>query len=198
MKMRDKTTKYTSHLSGVGGVAVLWAGITVAMRRAGLHFIDPRPISYLGVDPQSAKLFSGTLILSAIFFVWFGIYIKRTFQVKGRFLLYLVIGQIGQIIAAIAPYGKDSAYRLLHTIAAFTLAFSLPFLIGSFASSQRSSRHYSTYKWLFRFELVAFVVGIGLFIFTKGIAPLGEALPALGFHIWIIAVTFFMYKEFNQ
>ncbi len=102
---------------------------------------------------------------------------------------YFLIGQAGQIIAAFTPYGMDSSLRLVHTLAAYTLAFSLPLLIRQFARSQAKSG-LNIYRRLFLLELLLFVVGIGIFSFTKGIAPLGEALPAVGFHLWIFVVTF--------
>ncbi len=181
---------YAWRYSGLIGVAILWFGISLAMFRTGLSFIDNRPISYLGVDPASSVLFSISLLASAFLFISFGFYVRQVFNVTNRFLPYLIIGQIGQIIAAIAPYGMQSQYKRIHTVAAFVLAFSLPFLIRAFAHSQANSRYKNIYSRLVRLELVAFIVGIGLFVFTKGIAPLGEALPAIGFHAWIIVVTF--------
>ncbi len=70
--------------------------------------------------------------------------------------------------------------RLLETLA---------FLIREFARPQQKSPHYRSYRRLLRLEEVMFVIGIGLFVFTMGVAPMGEMLPALGFHAWIIYVT---------
>lgn len=176
--------------SGVAGIVILWTGTLLAMQRAGLSLVDTRPVSYLGVAPESSVLFSLTLLISAALFLVFGHYAKRTFQASKSFWTFLVIGQLGQMIAAITPYGDNSRYRLIHTIAAFTLAFSLPVLIRSFANSQKRSSHYRVYKLLFWTELALFVVGMSIFIFTKGIAPLGEAMPAVGFHIWIASLTY--------
>ncbi len=159
------------------------------MRRAGLGLVDSRPISYLGVDPLTSQLFSFSLLLSAFLFIHFAFYVRHTYKLKNRFLLYFLIGQAGQIIAAVTPFGKASNYKLVHTIAAFTLAFSLPLLINAFAYAQKNSSHFVLYKRLLRLEQLTFIVGIGLFTFTEGVAPLGEALPAIGFHVWIIAIT---------
>jgi hypothetical protein len=74
-------------------------------------------------------------------------------------------------------------------VAAFTLAFSLPLLIKQFTIAQRAKEHYTLYLSLLRIEQVSFIVGMALFIFTRGLAPLGEALPAIGFHLWILVVT---------
>lgn len=175
--------------SGIAGIAVLWTGVVIAMSRLGLGLIDTRPISHLGIDPASSALFSTSLLVSCFLFISFGFYANRKFKVNNNFISYLLIGQAGQAITAIAPYGMHSQYKLIHTIAAFTLAFSLPLLIRSFARSQSHRPYALLFVWLYRFELLSFVLGMGLFIFTKGIAPLGEALPAVGFHIWIIGVT---------
>jgi hypothetical membrane protein len=189
-----KVVRRLKQYSGVVGVLVLWTGIATAMHRTGLGLIDRRPISHLGVDPASAMLFSGSLLISAFLFINFAYYIKRTFGVTNRFMTYFLIGQAGQIIAAITPYGEGSPYKLAHTIAAFTLAFSLPLLIQQFAASQTSSAYHNLYVRLLRFEQLTFVIGIGLFVFTEGIAPLGEALPTIGFHTWIIVVTLISYR----
>ncbi len=238
----DKLQKY----SGLAGVIILWTGIVTAMNQAHLGLIDSRPISYLGVNPPTARLFSGSLLISSFLFINFAFYVHRrfhtaeslaqsprpaktpgpglfiTFSTKiipfryafsrktaknslsagifplklgigsgsNRFMLYFLIGQAGQVIAAITPYGNKSNFKLIHTVAAFTLAFSLPLLIRQFAISQSGKRHHKLYLSLLRLEQLAFLIGIGLFVFTKGIAPLGEALPAIGFHIWIIVVTY--------
>lgn len=180
---------YLHRSSGLLGVIVLWTSILIGMSKVGLGLIDKRPISYLGVDPLSAHWFSFGLLASACLFVSFGFYVVRAFGVSNRFLLYVVIGQIGQSIAAVVPYGRQSPERQIHTIAAFVLVFSLPFLMRAFAHSQAESQYLRIYRWLLYIEILSFVVGMGLFIFTQGLAPLGQALPAAGFHLWIIVLT---------
>lgn len=176
--------------SGLLGIVILWTSILIAMSRTGLMLVDDRPISYLGIDPLSSGLFSFGLLASALLFLSFGLYVKRVFAVKNnKFLIYIIIGQVSQSIVAIAPYGMKAQYKLLHTIAAFTLAFTLPLLISAFTYSQIGTKYFRIYKGLLLFELLMFVVGMGLFIFTRGIAPLGEALPAIGYHLWIVTVT---------
>ena len=175
--------------TGTLGVAIIWIGVITSMQRAGLSLIDNRPLSYLGVAPDSARIFSVSLLVSAVLFVLFGLYVRRVYDVHNKFFLYLLIGQIGQVIAAVSPYGKDSPWRLVHTVAAFVLAFSLPLLMRQFTITQTGKPRYRLFRGLLRLEQVTFIVGIGLFIFTKGIAPLGEALPAVGYHLWIIAVA---------
>lgn len=177
--------------SGVAGVILLWTTTLLAMRRIGLGLVDARPLSHLGIEPWSSMLFSTGLLVSSALFIIFAVYAKKAYRANQRFLVYFLIGQAGQIIVAIAPYGMNSSYRLVHTVAAFTLAFSLPFLIREFARSQSHIKYSKLFRYLFLLELVMFVVGIGIFTMTSGIAPIGEILPAVGFHIWIIAATLF-------
>ncbi len=59
-----------------------------------------------------------------------------------------------------------------------------------FAKAQPKGEFRQTCYRLFYLELFSFVIGIGLFTLTKGVAPLGEVLPALGFHIWMLVLTF--------
>jgi hypothetical protein len=175
--------------SGIVGVVVLWSGITTAMIIANLKLIDIRPISYLGVAPKTSVLFSLTLLINSFLFVNFAFFVRRRFNIRNNFLLYFLIGETGQVIVAIAPYGTNSPYKLLHTISAFVLAFSLPFLIREFYLSQKKSRFAKLYLNLLKVEILTFVVGIGAFVFTNGVAPLGEALPTMGFHLWIVVVS---------
>ncbi len=176
--------------SGILGIFVIWTGIIIGMSRVHLGLLDSRPISYLGVNTASRSVFSLCLILSALLFFAFGYYINSKFKIKNKFLLYFTIGQIAQIIAAVVPDTNNSPYKIVHTVAAFILAISLPFLIREFARSQSGKRRSKIYNRLSHLEQLTFVIGIGLFIFTSGVAPLGEALPAVGFHIWIIVLTF--------
>lgn len=92
------------------------------------------------------------------------------------------------MITAITPYGENSSYKLIHTIFAYVLAISLPLLIREFCNSQKVADK-KIFRLLFLFELALFVVGIGIFTMTEGIAPIGEALPAIGFHIWIVTTS---------
>ena len=185
-----KNNKVLIRFTGLAGVILLWTTTLLAMLRTGLGLIDSRPLSHLGVDPLSSMLFSTGLVVSSVLFVLFALFARRTYRANKRFLIYFFIGQAGQIIVAVAPYGMDSSYRLIHTVAAFTLAFSLPFLIREFAHSQKVVRYQKLFRYLFLLELVMFVVGMGIFTMTRGIAPIGEILPAVGFHIWIIVATF--------
>lgn len=183
--------------TGLVAVAMIWAGTLISMYRTGLGLLDDRPISFLASDPASRLLFVSSLIMSAVLLIIYGLYINRQFKVNNKFLKYLVAGQIGQIILAVSPYG-ETPIGVIHLLAAFTLAFSLPLLIKQFAISQNQSPYHRTYQYLLRIEQVSFVIGIGLFIFARGLAPLGEAMPAVGFHLWIIVVTYIAIRKPNH
>jgi hypothetical membrane protein len=193
----SKLYQYHKYL-GILGVGIIWLGVAAAMYIGKLGLFSTLPISSLGVNPRTSILFSISLLLSSVFFIKFAYYVSREFNVKNKFLLYFLIGQIGQIIVAIAPYGNHSRYKLVHTVAAFVLAFSLPFLIQQFYYSQAKSSHKSLYKNLLVLEILLFIIGIGAFVFTKGIAPLGEILPTLGFHIWIIVVSIISFRKLDS
>lgn len=175
--------------SGVLGVAVIWGALLAGILRAGLRLTGSSPLSDLGINPASDWLFSGGLLVSAGLFILFAFYVRRHFNVHNRFLTYFLIGQAGQIVAAIFPYGQQSNYRTVHTVAAFTLALSLPFLMREFAHSQTRQPGHSLYRKLLYFELATFVIGMGIFTLTNSVAPIGQALPAVGFHLWIIVIS---------
>jgi hypothetical protein len=160
------------------------------MHRTGLGLLDDRPISFLATDPASRLLFSSSLIISAALLITYALYVNETFKVHNKFLKYFVVGQCGQIILAISPFGERTVSGVIHLLAAFTLAFSLPLLIKQFVISQRQTKYHKLYVGLLRFEQISFLIGMSLFIFTKGLAPLGEAMPAIGFHLWILVITY--------
>lgn len=105
-------------------------------------------------------------------------------------MVFLLIGQAGQVIAAITPYGGMQPARLIHTVAALTLAFSIPFVIWRFAAAQYKPNVKRPAYMLMWFEIVAFAIGIGLFSFvTKG-APFAQTMPAIALHVWLLYFTF--------
>jgi hypothetical protein len=176
--------------SGALGVLVVWIGLSLAMRRAGLGLIGDDPISYLGSIPLTARTFSGILLVSSMLFTGFAFYTWRTFSAGPLFLAFFIIGQVGQAIAALAEIGEQSSLAVVHTSAAYALGFSFPLLVWQFTRTQTKSRHYHLFLKLLVFELVTFTVGMGAFIFTKGYAPISEILVAIGFHIWILVLAF--------
>lgn len=117
--------KYACY-AGIATVLILWSSISIGMLRSGLHFIDMRPLSYLGTDYRSDWLFSSGLILAAITTMIFGGYLVKKFNAVRWFLYVLFIGQASQVVAALVPYSKVSSTRLIHTIAALMIAITTP------------------------------------------------------------------------
>jgi hypothetical membrane protein len=185
--------------SGLGGVLILISGVVWAMRRAHLGLIDPRPISYLGLYSNTKLIFSVSLIVSALLFIIFGLYVARIYRVRRLFLACYIIGQICQIIVAVIPDRSGSSLKIVHTVAGFTLAVSLPFLMRELVyQKHRRSFDRRLFVILYRLEQIMFVIGIGLFVSVKGIAPLGEALPTIGFDSWVLCTTFIIDKVIKR
>ncbi len=115
-------------------IAVIWLTVIIGMHRTGLGLLDARPISYLGVAPVSQTPFSSGLILSALLIIIFGDYLRRTYSIPGKFFTAVVIGQIAQIITALAPNRGHT--QVVHTTSAFIIVFTLPPLMQLFAKAQ--------------------------------------------------------------
>ncbi len=186
--------KYVPY-TGLLGVVIIWAGTIVGMFLAGLNLFDKRPISYLGVNASSELLFTLTLLLSAVLFSVFGIYVYKILGLPKKFLAAYLVGQVGQMVAALVPFGGP--YKLIHTYAAFTLAFSIPFHMYFFTRAHKPERFHMLGTVLFRAELLCFVVGIGTFVFIQKAAPITEILPAIPFHAWLI-ITGLRLRQFSN
>lgn len=175
---------------GLLTIAILWISIITGIHLAHLDLFGKNPLSHLGIVPASAQLFSIGLISAALTLLLFTRYLKTRFNISASFMVFLIVGQIGQIIAAVTPYGGMQPARLIHTVAALTLAFSIPFVLWRFAAAQSKQaikRPAYALMWL---EIVAFAIGIGLFSYvTKG-APFAQAMPAVALHFWIVYFTF--------
>jgi hypothetical membrane protein len=174
------------------GVIVLWSVVTVGMLRSGLNLFDSRPLSFIGVATESALLFNAGLTVAALLFLYFGFQLSKRYKLKQTFLVFLTVGQLAQIVAAIFPYGGD--YKTIHTYAAFTLAVMIPFYMRAFAKSDLDKKIKRPAQLFYRAELLFAVIGIGAFIFIEGISPASEILPALPFHGWIL---YLFYKTKN-
>lgn len=175
---------------GLVTVALLWGSIATGVKLAHLDLFGKDPLSRLGVEPTSAPYFSIGLILAALSIILFTHYLKTKFVITKSFMTVLLIGQAGQVIAALAPYGGMQPARFIHTIAALTLAFSIPLALWRFAAAQKNQQVIRAAYALMWLEVAAFVVGIGLFSFvTKG-APFAQIMPAIAFHVWIIYFSF--------
>ncbi|HUP26073.1 MAG TPA: hypothetical protein VM124_00305, partial [Candidatus Limnocylindrales bacterium] len=73
---------------GAMGVVLLWTGIITAMHRAYLGIVDSRPLSYLGVNQHTGKLFSFSLLASSALFIGFAFYVRRAYKTGNRFMAY--------------------------------------------------------------------------------------------------------------
>lgn len=176
-----------SKYSGVAAVLVLWLAIPWGMYVIGLNLFDNRPISYLGVDPKTKLLFDSSLIIAAILMMLFGAQVKKTFHASKSFLTVLILGQLCQVIAAIVS--DSCSMRLVHTTAAYGIAFSLPLLMWRFVVCQPKGYIRRLSNKLFLAELASLIVGIGLFVLVNGVGPFGEILTVVFFHIWVIFIT---------
>lgn len=176
--------------SGLATVSILWSTILIGLHRAHLDIFGNWPLSYLGVNHDSRLLFNGGLILSALTLLLFLWYLSVQYVTTKWFLSVIAIGQVGQIIAAIFMFGGDQPSKTIHTLAAFTLAASIPIGLWTFALSQQKPLKKLALRlaWL---QTACFVVGIGSFAFVLHGAPAGQILPALAFHLWIIVITFY-------
>jgi len=117
----------------------------------------------------------------------FGVYLYRAFNSNKWFLATFLIGQAAQVIAALFQYGGED--KLIHTVAAFTLAVAIPIYMMSFAFSIKKQPLRTIVFRYYYIELLFFTIGIGAFVFIKGISPLAEILPALPFHAWVLYLT---------
>ena len=159
----------------------------LGMRRTGLGVSDDRPLSYLGTDPRSLTLFRGGLLVAAVLLIAFAWSVHREGSPAPGFLAAFLTGQAGQVVAAVVPIDSPGLGGDLHTTAGIVLGLSLPVLMWRFAAGQapgaRRSRAY-VLTWV---EVGAVVAGVLLSRAMR--APLAEAVPAAGFHLWIGVVT---------
>lgn len=184
--------------TGLLTVGILWFSILTAIYKARLDLFGKDPLSSLGIVPASAHYFSIGLILAAVSILVFSLYLSHVYKITKSFMAALFIGQLGQIVAALSPYGGQQPAKLIHTYAAFTLAFSIPVLMWRFAVAQKSATLRRRAYLLMWSEIAAFIIGIGTFIILKKGAPIGQALPAVAFHIWILFVSFDSFKRKYQ
>jgi len=169
----------------VAAVAVLWTTMVAGMARTGLGVSGDRPLSYLGTDPRSLALFRGGLLVAAVLLVAFARWVGRESSPGPGFLAAYLVGQAGQVVAALVPI--DGPGHDVHTTAGIVLGLSLPVLMWRFAAGQRPGPRRSRAYGLLWLEIAACVAGVLLSRAMR--APLAEAVPAAGFHLWIIVVT---------
>lgn len=189
---------YWRRYGGIAMVAILWSTTLINVYLVELNLFGNNPLSYLGTDDRSAFLFSFGLISAALALLLFAQYLKDVFVITKSFLIALYVGQIGQIIAALVHFGGEQPDRTIHTVAALTLAFSIPIALWRFATAQKSSRVRRIAYALFWLELTGFIIGIGLFSFVINGAPIGQIMPAIGFHAWILYFSLYPANMHNQ
>lgn len=174
-------------LTGVAGVAVLWATVGLGMWRTGLGLAERRTISYLGTDPRSASLFRAGLIIATLLLVAFAWEVNRGFPRRTGFFALFLVGMAGQAVVASVSLAGDGASHAVHTTAGIILGLSLPLLMWRFAAGQTPGpwrrRSYAV-MWL---SVVATVAGIALS--RARLAGIAEVVPAVAFHLWIVVVT---------
>lgn len=171
----------------MAAVAVLWTTIGAGMLRTGLGFTDERPISYLGTDPRGVALFRGGLLVATVLLVVFAWSVRQRFGAPLSFLVAFLIGQAGQVVAALVPISGPGSSHAVHTAGGIVLGLSLPVLIWRFAAGLPPGRWRARAYRLCWLEVGAVLVGIALSRAMR--APLAEIVPAAGFHLWIGVVT---------
>ncbi len=171
----------------MAAVVVLWTSVCAGMLATGLGLFDEEPISYLATDPQGAALFRGGLLVASVLLVAFAGFVWRAWSPARGFLAAFLTGQVCQVIVAVVPIDGPGADHAVHTTAGIVLGLSLPVLIWRFAAGlPPGPRRSGAYRLLW-LEVAACVVGVALS--RAMLAPLAEALPATGFHLWILVVT---------
>ena len=173
--------------AGLAAVTVLWVTLGAGTLLTGFDLLGERPLSYLGSQHPSAVLFSGGLLVGALALVAFHRHVRARYSVPTLFSVAMLVGLVGQVVAALVPIGGDGLGHRVHTTAALVLGASLPLLMWRFAASQPGGSWRRLCYGLFWAEAAA--VAVGLHLSARMVAPLAEILPAAVFHLWIVAVT---------
>lgn len=174
--------------AGVAAVATSWTTLLVAAAISGFDLLGPDPLSYMGSDPQVARLFTIGLAVPAALLVVFHGSVANRFPVSRTFSVAMLVGLAGQMVAAFVPIGGDPAAHRIHTSFALILGISLPLLMWRFAAAQPPGSWRRLCYRLFWAEAAACVAG--LYLSARSVAPVAEILPGIAFHTWIFVVTF--------
>ncbi len=174
--------------TGVAAVAVIWSTLTTATLLTGFDVVGEDPVSYLGTGGSGAPLFTIGLLTSAVLLVAFHQFVRSRYAVGPGFSLFMLVGLVGQMVAAFVPIGGDPAVHRIHTTSALVLGVSLPLLMWRFAAGQAPGVWRRLAYRLFFAEVVA--CAGGLYLSARGVAPVAEILPAAVFHVWVFMVTF--------
>ena len=189
--MPSRILKYCGFLA----IAVLWSTVLASIFVTKFNLFGTLPVSYLGVYEQSKYLFNGGLIVSSILLLGFLYYFSEHQPLSKWFIAIFVAGQICQIIVALTPYNSQSYIRSVHVVSAFALAFTLP--LSMYALRYSRSVSAAVLKVTSRFlqlELVLFVLGIGWFISASAAGALSEIITAIGYDVWVIALSMKLLK----
>lgn len=174
--------------SGFFAVVTVWIGIIVAILRAPLNLLSDQPISSLGTNSRTSLLFAATLILSSVWFVMFALYLRQKMQAHVIAPVSLIIGQVAQVLVALAPYNVAGATRYIHVAAAYMVAISLPLSMYLYAKTSRNNYLKKLTMRFFVVELSAFVLGLGWFIFAPTAGGLAEITTAVVFDVWVLTI----------
>ena len=173
--------------TGVAAIVVLWTTLAAGSMLAGFDLLGERPLSHLGTLPASALLFSSGLAVAAVLLLGFRQFVRDRFPVSPTFSVAMLVGMVGQLVAAVVPIGGNGLAHRVHTTSALVLGASLPVLMWGFAAAQRRGPWRRLSYGLFWAEVAA--CAVGLWLSARSVAPLAEILPAVVFHVWIVAVT---------
>lgn len=168
-------------------MAVLWTTVGAGMLLTDLTLLDERPISYLGTNGQSMPLFRTGLIVATALLVTFAWAVHRRLARPAGFLAVFLVGMAGQAVVAVVSIVGTGTPHTVHTTAGIILGLSLPVLMWRFAAAQPPGRWRERAFRLMWLEIAVCLAGIGLSRLHR--AAVAEALPAGGFHLWIIVVT---------
>ena len=174
--------------AGVAAVATVWTTLLTAAAVSGFDLLGPDPLSYMGSDPRVATLFTIALAVPAVLLTAFCLDVRRRYPVPTSFVVVMLAGLVGQMVAAFVPIGGDPTAHRIHTTFALLLGISLPLLMGRFAAGQPQGPWRRLAYRLFWLEAAA--CGAGLYLSARSIAPLAEILPGAVFHAWVFTVTF--------
>ena len=167
--------------AGIAAVATVWGTLLSATALTGFDLLGPDPLSYLGTQDRSAGLFAIGLAVPAVLLSVFHHQVRRRFPTGRGFSTAMLVGLAGQMVAAFVPIGGDAGAHRVHTTSALVLGASLPLLMWRFAAGQPASRWRELCYAMFWVEALACVAG--LYLSSRGVAPLAEILPSCAFHL---------------
>lgn len=173
--------------SGVAAIAVLWVGIGVAVLRTGFSVVGDLPLSRLAADGRAVSIFGPSLAVAALLFVVFCLDVTRRYPVGRAFAVAMVAAMAGQLVTGVVPIGEPGESDPVHVAAGLVLGGLIPVFLGLFAVAQPAGQWRRVAVRLFLAQLAATVGGVALS--GSGRAALAEMLPALLFHVWVVAVT---------